>query len=375
MMQLPLQTFTTLVQNMAAAVQTSATQLLDLTAGSTLRAILEANASLALWLQWLILQVLQMTRAATSTGLDLDSWMADFTLVRMPAAAATGSVTVSRYTPALTALVPVGALVRTADGTQTFAVTADTTNPAFSASQSGYVLAAGVASLTVPVSAQAAGTGGNVQAGAISLLATAMPGIDTVANATAFQNGIDAESDDAFRSRFRNFISSRSRATTLAVGYAIANVQQGLSFTVTENVDGNGAPFLGNFVATVDDGSGAPSANLLASVQAAIDAVRPIGSTFMVRSPTVLNAAISLSVSVGAGVIKSPVTSAVASALAAYVNALPVGASLPVTKLAQLAYEAHPAITNVTNLLVNGGTADIAASSFAVMKTSSVAVS
>ncbi len=54
----PLQDFTTLVRTMAASVQGSARILLDLTAGSVLRAILEANASVALWLQWLIVQVL-----------------------------------------------------------------------------------------------------------------------------------------------------------------------------------------------------------------------------------------------------------------------------------------------------------------------------
>ena len=53
-MQLQLQDFTTLVRNMAAGVQGSASALIDLTTGSVLRAILEANASLALWLQWLI---------------------------------------------------------------------------------------------------------------------------------------------------------------------------------------------------------------------------------------------------------------------------------------------------------------------------------
>ena len=72
-MILPLQTFTTLVQNMAAGVQGSAAQLIDLSVGSVLRALLEACASVALWMQWLILQVLSMTRAATSSGADLDS--------------------------------------------------------------------------------------------------------------------------------------------------------------------------------------------------------------------------------------------------------------------------------------------------------------
>ena len=53
-MQLPLQTFTSLVQGMAAAVQAASARILDLTIGSTLRAILEATASIGLWMQWLI---------------------------------------------------------------------------------------------------------------------------------------------------------------------------------------------------------------------------------------------------------------------------------------------------------------------------------
>src|ERR1700755_177634 len=114
-MQLSLQNFSTLVQNMAAAVQASANQMLDLTVGSTLRAVLEANASLGLWMQWLILLVLRTTRAATSSGADLDSWMADMTLARLSAVAATGIVTFSRFTPSFSALVPAGSLVRTAD--------------------------------------------------------------------------------------------------------------------------------------------------------------------------------------------------------------------------------------------------------------------
>jgi uncharacterized phage protein gp47/JayE len=119
-MQLSLRNFNTLVQNMAAAVEASATQLVDLSVGSTLRAVLEANASIGLWMQWLILLVLRMTRAATSSGGDLDSWMGDFSLARLPAIAATGIVTFSRFTPTVAALIPAGALVRTSDGTQTF---------------------------------------------------------------------------------------------------------------------------------------------------------------------------------------------------------------------------------------------------------------
>src|SRR5579871_4647857 len=181
-MHLQLRTFGTLVQDMAAAVQSSATQLLDLTVGSALRAVLEANASIGLWMQWLILQVLRTTRAATSSGPDLDSWMADMTLIRLPAIAATGMVTFSRFTATSAAFVPVGTLVRTADGTQTFAVTADTALAAWVAASNGYAVTPGTVSLKVPVAAQVAGTIGNVQAGSISLLASAIPGIDSVTN-------------------------------------------------------------------------------------------------------------------------------------------------------------------------------------------------
>ena len=80
--------------------------------------------------------------------------MADLTLTRLPAVAATGIVTFSRFTPDMSALIPAGALVRTADGTQTFAVSVDTAQPSWSATSNGYVVAAGVASLDVPVIAQ-----------------------------------------------------------------------------------------------------------------------------------------------------------------------------------------------------------------------------
>jgi phage-related baseplate assembly protein len=278
-MQLSLRTFNTLVESMAAAVQASAAQLLDLTVGSTLRAVLEANASVCLWMQWLILQVLRTTRAATSTGADLDSWMGDLSLARLPAVSATGTVTFSRITPTLAALVPVGALVRTADGTQTFSVLTDTTHPAWAGASNGYVIASGLASLDLPVTALVPGNSGNVQADAISLLASAVPGIDSVSNASAFLNGLDAESDDAFRRRFRNFIASRSRATPAAIAYAITSIQQGLNYTIQENTDPTGKPSLGQFVVTVDDGSGSPSTAMLSTVQAAIEAVRPIGSS------------------------------------------------------------------------------------------------
>jgi uncharacterized phage protein gp47/JayE len=373
-MQLSLQTFTTLMQNMAAAVEASATQLLDLTVGSTLRAVLESNASIALWMQWLILLVLRTTRAATSNGTDLDSWMADFSLARLPAVSATGSVTFSRFTPTAMALIPAGALVRTADGTQTFQVSIDTLLVSWASVSNGYFIAAGVASLDVPVTAQTAGARGNVQAGTITLLASAIPGIDSVTNASPFQNGLDAELDTAFRSRFCNFIASRSRATLVAVGYAVSSIQQGLNYTIQENQDPTGRPLMGSFVVTVDDGSGTPSTSLLAMVQIAVDAVRPVGSIFSIQPPLVTIVDVSLTIGVTAGTIKAQVMPLVGSAISSYINGLAIGTSLPLTRIAQIAYSASSAVNNVSQLLANGNASDITPTVSGVVKAGVIAV-
>jgi uncharacterized phage protein gp47/JayE len=293
-MQLSLQNFATLVENMAASVQGAASSLLDLTIGSVLRAILEANASLALWLQWLIVEALATTRLATSSGADCDSFGADFGFFRLAAVAASGFVTMSRFSPNIAALIPIGTNVATASNTQIFVVTADTANPAYSPVAGGYSLAAGVAGVTVPVAALVAGSAGNVQAGTIAVIASAIAGIDTLTNSLALAGGLDAETDAAFRARFGNYLASLSKATDSAIGAAIAAIQQGLTYVISENIDQTGAVQMGHFVVTVDDGSGAPPASLLATVQAAVDAIRPVGSGFAVQGPVVTPANVTM---------------------------------------------------------------------------------
>jgi len=98
-----------------------------------LLAIAQATAGALLWLQAIILQLLTVTRAATSVGPDLDSWMADFNFDRLQAVAATGQVTFARFTATQQAVVEIGVTVQSADGTQNFTVTLDTTNSAYSA--------------------------------------------------------------------------------------------------------------------------------------------------------------------------------------------------------------------------------------------------
>jgi uncharacterized phage protein gp47/JayE len=373
-MQLSLQNFTTLVEGMAASVQGAAVALLDLTVGSVLRAILEANASVALWLQWLIVQVLATTRLATSTGADCDSFGADFGFTRLPAVAATGQVTFARFTPSIAAFIPVGTVVSVPGGSASFLVVADPANAAYNVASSGFTLAAGVASLNVTVAARSGGTAANVQSGAISVIGTALPGIDTVTNAAAFTGGIDPESDAAFRARFGNYLGSLSKATDTAIGAAIAAIQQGLSFTISENINQAGAVQAGHFVVTVDDGSGAPPAGLLSSVQAAVNAVRPVGSSFAVQGPAVSLANISLTLTTASGTSHPVAVAAVASAIETYIAGLGIGHNLNYTRLAQEAYAASADVVNVSNILLNGAVSDLVPPLFGVIRAGTVTV-
>ncbi len=364
-MALALQDFAALVRTQAAAVTGSARTLIDTSVGSVLRAVLEANAGVALWLQWLIVEVLATTRAATSRGADLDSWMLDFGLERLPAEPAHGTVTFSRATPGLATEVPVGALAR--GGDMLFRVVEDGGHPAWTGT--GYALPAGAVSVDAPVAAVVPGRAGNVRAGEIKLLASAIAGVDLVTNAAGLTGGLDTEADDALRTRFSVFLDSRSRATLDAVVFAIRGVRQGLDFRIQERVDAAGQPRDGHFTVTIDDGTGFPPAALLADVALAIERVRPIGGTFSVRAPLVVRAAVAMRVS-GPDAARA----AVRAALGEWIATRPIGDGLVLSKLTQVAHSAHPAVVSVFGLTINGVADDLRVPPFGMVRASGIEV-
>ena len=373
-MRLPLRTFTELVNDMSAAVHAAAGRLLDVSVGSVLRAILEANASVVLWMQWLAVQVLQSTRAATSSDKELDSWMRDFGLERLPSTPAVGSVRFARQTAGTRALIPPGSRVKTADGTIGFTVIADARHALWSPADGCYVLTATQLAGEFPVQAESSGVSGNVQADTITLIATSLPGVDTVTNPAPLAGGHDAEPDDAFRERFRSYINSRSRATADAVEFAIASTRQGLRYTIDENTDAAGAQRAGHFLITVDDGTGVPSPSLLADVASAVGKVRPIGSVFAVHAPGIVHADISMNLDLAPGVQLGDVRTKVVSAVQRYVNGLGINARLSLTRLSQVAYAASDGITNISDVHINGQATDFGPPLRGVVKAGMVAV-
>ncbi|WP_202034102.1 baseplate J/gp47 family protein [Rhizobium rhizogenes] len=347
---------------------------MDFTIGSILRSVTESNAGVVLWLQSLILQVLALTRAATSNGSDLDSWVADYGLTRLGSTAATGSVTFSRFTPTISAVIPIGTRVQTADFTQTFVVTVDTTNAAYSATLGGYLIPATVPSVTVPVVAQSGSSGSNVQANTVSVIQDAIIGVDTVNNSAAFTGGTDGESDGALRTRFVAYLASLARATVAAIGYAISSVQLGISYSILENVDHSLASDPGNLTIIVDDGTGSPPSSLLTSVYHAVDLYRAAGITFAVFAPNVITANFSAIVTVKAGYDAATVKGAVGQVIANYLNSIAIGTSVSYNKLIQIAYDASPGVASVSSVLLNSGTIDLAITAVQVAKAGVVAI-
>ena len=362
-------TFAQIVQQIAAAAQAKAPLPYNL--GSVELALAEADASVAQWLQSLIVQVLATTRASTSQGADLDSWMADFGLTRLPATQATGVLTFSRYTPTNAATIAVGTQVQSQDGTVTYAVIADATQPTYNASLNAYVIPAGTASATVSAQAVTAGSAGNVQIGVLTSLTSPIPGVDTVTNAAAITNGIDAESDAALRARFQLYIQSLEKGTLAAVGYALASMQQGITYTLTENQTYAGAQQLGYFYVVIDNGTGSPPASLISAAGAAIDAVRPVGVQFNVYAPQIVTANIAVNVTAQPGYTLFTVQSAVVTAITNYVNGLTLGQPLMWSYLYSLIYGVA-GVQEATGLTVNGGTADLPCTTQQVIKAGTV---
>lgn len=362
-------TFTQLVQGQATAVQARAAGLVDFTVGSILRAVVEAVGGVAIWLQSLIIAMLALTRASTSTGADLDSWVADFgaaypgvpenTFARLAAAPATGIATFSRFSTSGAAYVPVGAQVETADGSLKFTVVADLTNGAYDAVNARYPMANGVGSVGATVQASTIGAGGNVQPARITVISSPVTGVDTVSNALAFTNGQDAESDAALRLRFRAFILSLREATPAALIYNIQKVRPGLSVLLRENVDQSGVNRRGYVFAVIDDGSGNPADSVTAAAAVAMDQHRAAGIEIAVFEPAIVTANVACAVTVLATANATLARAAISAALAAFLNTRPIGETVRLSRLYQVIYDATPDVTAVTSLTMNGLNADL----------------
>jgi Baseplate J-like protein len=385
-MQLSLQTKSQIIANMTATIQGAAASggfTISMNPGSAMLAFVNACAGTYLWLQWLAAQVLSAARLATCSGSDCDLFCADFGFVRIAGTAASGQVTFARYSAGQQAVVPVGSTIKTTDGTQSFVLVADTGQEAYLPSAYAYIIPVGVVSITATVQNSAVGVAGNIIAGALGLVTSNIPYVDTVTNAAAFSNGMNVESDTAMKLRFSLFLTSLAKATPIALQSAVLGVAQNLTCAVLSGAQTVGGPFAPGYgVIAVDDGTGAtPSATLAAIVTAATGpSMLALGAVCTVVQAPVIAADVALTITCATSVQKAAALPLVTAAVSAYIGALPVSTSatpapLPYSALFKIAYGASANVSNVTGVTVNGGTADIGGAAGTVVRAGTVTVS
>lgn len=362
---LPTQSFPIVVGNLVSGMQGRAGKLLNFAIGSTLRAVAEGFAGVFLWFQAMVLQLLLAIRLSTAVGNDVDTFCADFMppvpgtiSPRLPANPSSGLAHFFRLTPSPSSpVIAIGSILSTPDGLNTFQVIADATYATYSASANGYVLAAGLTDILVPVQNNNPGTAGNIQQQTLTILQSPIVGIDGVTNDVAFSTGTDFESDAALKKRFSDYILGLSRGDLYGTNSAIENTQVGVQWAYFEgyNLDGSYRP--GYYFLIVDDGSGSPSISFLQTIHDAADAVRPLGIQMDVFPPTVLQATIALQITTDPSYDHETVVSQVAAVIADNTNQLGVGNDLYFTMVCGWPYTV-PGVTDVTGVTINGLTGD-----------------
>lgn len=186
---------------------------------------------------------------------------------QLPAAAATGTV---QFAGANGSVIAMGTVVQRSDGTQ-YTTTAEG------------VIAAGVANIVVQ--AVAAGQIGNAVISTALVLTTPIGGVNAQATAqTALAGGADLEDVEAWRARILARIRKPAQGGAMHDYEAWALAVPGVTRAwVFPGEQGDGTVVV-RFVRD-DDASMIPDAGEVATVQAAIDAVRPVTAAVYVVAP------------------------------------------------------------------------------------------
>lgn len=194
----------------------------------------------------------------TATGEQLDRHAELRSITRGAAVAAVGKVRF--YTDGGAArTVDAGTVLLTADGAR-FLTTAAIEIPA------------GSTYGDAPAVAEEAGAAGNISAGMITAMPLAPLGIAWCENLEPFDGGVDAETDDSLRERLLKSYKYLKGAANAAFYEAEALAVEGVAaVNVVPRADGRGT-----VTVYVSSPEGVPSAELVAAVQAHLDAVREV---------------------------------------------------------------------------------------------------
>lgn len=365
-------------QAFLSSIQLFYSNFLTLLPGNPVLAILEAITNQTSFLQMQAFQVVNFARVTTCSGSDVDSFLAQFQFTRIPGTTATGQVTV--YAPGTQTVpitVPLTTIIQNVSGTISYQLIADTTQAAWNATANAYIIPAGQASIAVSVQATQVGASFNVLPNQLTQIQTANPGIISATNLAAITNGLNPESDNAYRARFVLWLNSLSKGTAEAYQAAALSVASGYNFYIDESPIVGGVPKSGQVNIVVNNPGQNVSSQTLSAIAAQISSVRALGVQTNVVAATPLTATINISIYCNTNEAITLTITNVQNAILNYVNSLQIGQTLYMASIIDVAINADSNVISVewNSLTINGVSSDLACSNTQVIQTNSSIVS
>ena len=287
-----------------------------------------------------------------------------------PAVRASGIVTFSALTPPVESVpIPKGTKVTVTGGSKVYETANDS------------VLQVSAAAVDVFVVCTASGTIGNTAASTITEMVNAIDGIDSIANATAFSNGLDRETEAERKARFVEYITTLTRGTKGAVEYgatsaaltdANGNITEKVVVAqVAEPFKDNPQMPVGRFDCYIYNGVGGTSANLVAMAQKIIDGYtdangnsvpgyKAAGVVCDVLAVTEVSVAISINITATAtssAAAKTYIGNTASNAVKAYIASLGISQPLFIAEIISVIM----GIDGVYNAVVTTPSADVTA--------------
>lgn len=289
-------------------------------AGSDVNIIVASASAMSFELVYQLAQRINALLLDGALGDDLDRYALDrYQLSRKAASTALGTVTFYRASGALfgAGTVPVDTRLGTLTGVEYI-----TTSPA----------TFDVTTLTADADVRAvtAGKDSQVGANAIRRINSPTPLFDTTLQVNNFApaaGGEDAEDDDTFRERVRDFFNTARRGTLAAIEFGAKTVPGVVSARAVESLNNDAQParIVSLYVA---DSSGIASTALTAAVRTALNEYRAGGITVVVNASVPQIVSVGLKLTFRAGVDTVTLTSLVRAAVVEFANSLAVNTPL-----------------------------------------------
>jgi len=288
----------------------------------------------------------QQAYLSTATGTGLDSKAEDYNTYRKQGVASTGTFQFNKLVAATTSIpIARGSTITTIPTPNSTAIQFTTNADA--------TLNIGATSVQVSATCTQVGSIGNLPATTQFLIASSIPGIDSVTLTADITDGIDTESDDSLRSRAQNAFNGLALGTPAWYQAQVLSIVGITSATVV----GQYTTPTGVGVYVAGPNNTIPSSATIQAAQTLLNGSVPQLDVPYVLAPTALPINISLTLTVTPGTDSATAQANAEAALATFVNTVPLGGIGTFTAngiVTQMTGTLYPSAINAQALGVQG---------------------